>query len=156
MSVDGCCRYWSSADIAYAASRAVPKRSRVVLRATTEVVAGDVLDPASLTAALTGVDTAFYFVHSMGADRDFEQQDRIAAENFAQVAAAAGVRRIIYLGGLGNPDHQLSKHLRSRQETGDVLRAHHPQVIEFRASIVIGSGSLSFEMIRALVERLPS
>lgn len=123
--------------------------------AITEVVAGDVLDRASLTAALAGVDTAFYFVHSMGADRDFEEQDRIAAENFAQVAAAARVRRIIYLGGLGNPDHQLSKHLRSRQETGDVLRAHHPQVIEFRASIVIGSGSLSFEMIRALVERLP-
>ena len=122
---------------------------------TTEVVAGDVLDRASLTAALAGVDTAFYFVHSMGADRDFEEQDRIAAENFAQVAAAARVRRIIYLGGLGNPDHQLSKHLRSRQETGNVLRAHHPQVIEFRASIVIGSGSLSFEMIRSLVERLP-
>ena len=82
-------------------------------------------------------------------------EDRIAAENFAQQSAAAGVRRIIYLGGLGEPDQDLSKHLRSRQETGDVLRAHHPQVIEFRASIVIGSGSLSFEMIRALVERLP-
>jgi uncharacterized protein YbjT (DUF2867 family) len=122
---------------------------------TTEVVAGDVLDRASLTAALAGVDTAFYFVHSMGAYRDFEEEDRIAAENFARAAASAGVRRIIYLGGLGNPDQKLSKHLRSRQETGDVLRAHHPQVIEFRASIVIGSGSLSFEMIRALVERLP-
>lgn len=123
--------------------------------AATEIVAGDVLDRGSLTTAMQGVDTAFYFVHSMGADRDFEEEDRIAAENFAQVAASAGVRRIIYLGGLGNPDHKLSKHLRSRQETGDVLRAHHPQVVEFRASIVIGSGSLSFEMIRALVERLP-
>ncbi|MBL9124729.1 MAG: SDR family oxidoreductase [Planctomycetaceae bacterium] len=123
--------------------------------ATTQIVAGDLLDPPSLTAALAGVDTAFYFVHSMGADRDFEAEDRIAAENFARAAAAAGVRRIIYLGGLGNPDQSLSKHLRSRQETGDVLRAFHPQVIEFRASIVIGSGSLSFEMIRALVERLP-
>lgn len=122
---------------------------------STEVVAGDVLDRVSLSTALQGVDTAFYFVHSMGADRDFENEDRIAAENFAQVAAGAGIRRIIYLGGLGNPDHRLSKHLRSRQETGDVLRAHHPQVVEFRASIVIGSGSLSFEMIRALVERLP-
>lgn len=121
----------------------------------TEVVAGDVFDPDSLTAAMADVDTAFYFVHSMGADCDFESQDRIAAENFAKATAAAGVRRIIYLGGLGNPDHKLSKHLRSRQETGDVLRAHHSQVIEFRASIVIGSGSLSFEMIRALVERLP-
>ena len=91
----------------------------------------------------------------MGADRDFEEADRLAAANFAQAACAAGVRRIIYLGGLGNPDEKLSKHLRSRQETGDMLREHHPQVIEFRASIVIGSGSLSFEMMRALVERLP-
>jgi uncharacterized protein YbjT (DUF2867 family) len=122
---------------------------------STEVVAGDVLDRASLDRAMAGIDTAFYFVHSMGSDRDFAAEDRQAAENFAQAAAAAGVRRIIYLGGLGNPDHNLSKHLRSRQETGDVLRAHHPRVVEFRASIVIGSGSLSFEMIRALVERLP-
>lgn len=132
-----------------------PEALRDRVGAKTEVVAGDVLDRASLEAAFAGVDTAFYFVHSMGADRDFESEDRIAAENFAQVAAAAGVRRIIYLGGLGNADHELSKHLRSRQETGDVLRAHHSAVIEFRASIVIGSGSLSFEMIRALVERLP-
>ncbi len=132
-----------------------PEALRERVGRMTEVVAGDVLDRGSLTTALQGVDTAFYFVHSMGADRDFEDEDRIAAENFAQVAADAGVRRIIYLGGLGNPDHKLSKHLRSRQETGDVLRANHPQVVEFRASIVIGSGSLSFEMIRALVERLP-
>lgn len=123
--------------------------------ATTEIAAGDVLDRESLAKALADVDTAYYFVHSMGANRDFEQQDRIAAANFAQAAVAAGVRRIIYLGGLGNPDEKLSKHLRSRQETGDVLREHHPQVVEFRASIVIGSGSLSFEMIRSLVERLP-
>ena len=122
---------------------------------TTTIVGGDVLDRKSLTAAFDGIETAYYFVHSMGDDKDFEEQDRIAAENFATAAAGAGVRRIVYLGGLGNPDHHLSKHLRSRQETGDVLRMHHPQVIEFRASIVIGSGSLSFEMIRALVERLP-
>lgn len=121
----------------------------------TEVVFGDVLDPDSLGGGFAGVDVAFYLVHSMGAKEDFEVQDRVAAANFARAAAAAKVRRIIYLGGLGNPDQTLSKHLRSRQETGDVLREHHPQVIEFRASIVIGSGSLSFEMIRALVERLP-
>lgn len=121
----------------------------------TEVVAGDVLNPESLVAAMAGVDTAFYFVHSMGATRDFEQEDRIAAENFAKAACEAGVRRIIYLGGLGTRNDKLSKHLRSRQETGDILRQYHPRVIEFRASIVIGSGSLSFEMIRALVERLP-
>ena len=121
----------------------------------TEVALGDVLDRSSLDTALRGVETAYYLVHSMGTARDFEQEDRIAATNFAQAAAAAGVRRIIYLGGLGNPDKKLSKHLRSRQETGDILRSNHPHVIEFRASIVIGSGGLSFEMIRALVERLP-
>lgn len=125
------------------------------LNATTEIVQGDLLDSQSLQNSFVGVDTAYYFVHSMGDNGDFESQDRIAAENFSKAAALAGVRRLIYLGGLGNPDEKLSKHLRSRQEIGDVLRAHHSQVIEFRASIVIGSGSLSFEMIRALVERLP-
>jgi len=128
-------------------------QGRAGLRA--EVVAGDVLDRPSLDAALSGIDTAYYFVHSMGAVGDFQKLDQLSAMNFAQAASAAGVRRIIYLGGLGDSDQNLSKHLRSRQETGDTLRAHHPQVIEFRASIVIGSGSLSFEMIRALVERLP-
>ena len=138
--------------------RCLSRRPEVLterIDSTTEVVAGDLIDRESLDAALAGVDTAYYFVHSMGASRDFEEEDRIAATNFGKAAAAAGVRRIIYLGGLGNPDHKLSKHLRSRQETGDVLREFHPQVIEFRASIVIGSGSLSFEMIRSLVERLP-
>ncbi|MCX7407245.1 MAG: SDR family oxidoreductase [Planctomycetales bacterium] len=132
-----------------------PEAIRDRVTATTEVVQGDVFDLQSLTSAFEGVETAYYFVHSMGDNRDFESQDRIAAENFAKAATNAGVRRLVYLGGLGNPDEKLSKHLRSRQETGDVLRAHHSQVIEFRASIVIGSGSLSFEMIRALVERLP-
>lgn len=120
-----------------------------------DVVKGDVLDVDSLGPALNGVDTAFYFVHSMSSGSDFEEQDRQGAQNFAEAAKQAGVRRIIYLGGLGNRDADLSKHLRSRQETGDVLRSTGVQVIELRASIVIGSGSLSFEMIRALVERLP-
>ncbi|MBN1443902.1 MAG: SDR family oxidoreductase [Planctomycetes bacterium] len=132
-----------------------PEALRGRVGSTTELAAGDVLDEATLAPVFQGVDTAYYFVHSMGADLDFEEQDRIAAANFARAARAAGVRRIIYLGGLGNPEEPLSKHLRSRQEAGAVLRAHHPQVIELRASIVIGSGSLSFEMIRALVERLP-
>lgn len=132
-----------------------PEALRDRVSATIEVFQGDVFDPESLLSAFEGVETAYYFIHSMGDDRDFETQDRIAAENFAKAATVAGVRRIVYLGGLGNPDERLSKHLRSRQQTGDVLRAHHSQVIEFRASIVIGSGSLSFEMIRALVERLP-
>ncbi len=120
-----------------------------------EIVEGDVLDAATLPPAMVGIDTAFYFVHSMGSTADFENEDRQAARNFSLAAKAAGVRRIIYLGGLGNRDSDLSKHLRSRQETGDVLREAGMQVIELRASIVIGSGSLSFEMVRALTERLP-
>ncbi len=120
-----------------------------------EVVQGDLLDVASLSAALQGVEAAFYLVHSMGATGDFEKQDRLAAENFAAAAHAAGVQRIIYLGGLGEDDPDLSAHLRSRHEVGERLRAHDVPVIEFRASIIIGSGSLSYEMIRALVERLP-
>ena len=128
-------------------------RPRVV--STTEVVAGDVLAPESLPAALQGVDTIYYLIHSMGSAQDFERDDRQAAANFAAAAKQAGVRRIIYLGALGNPKHSLSEHLRSRQETGEVLRASGVQVIELRASIIIGSGSLSFELIRALVERLP-
>ncbi len=121
---------------------------------STEVVKGDVLDPESLEEALAGVDTAFYLVHSMGSGRDFARKDRSAAENFAHAARAAGVRRIIYLGGLGSgPD--LSPHLASRQEVGSILRESGVPAIEFRASIIIGSGSLSFEMIRSLVDRLP-
>jgi uncharacterized protein YbjT (DUF2867 family) len=132
-----------------------PEALRERVSPTTEVVGGDVFDSASLASAMQDIDTAYYFVHSMGADRDFEEADRRAAINFAQTASNAGIRRIVYLGGLINPKEELSKHLRSRQETGQLLRDFHPQVIEFRASIVIGSGSLSFEMLRALVERLP-
>ncbi len=121
----------------------------------TEVVAGDVLDPDSLAAALAGVEVAYYLVHSMGSAGAFEDEDRRAAENFGRAARAAGVRRIVYLGGLGRSDPELSPHLRSRHEVGEVLRASGVQVLELRASIVIGSGSLSFEMVRALVERLP-
>jgi uncharacterized protein YbjT (DUF2867 family) len=120
----------------------------------TEVVQGDVLDLESLRRALQGVEVAYYMVHSMGSRGDFEEEDRRAAENFAVAAREAGVRRIVYLGGLGRgPD--LSRHLRSRHEVGRVLRDSGVGTIEFRASIIIGSGSLSFEMIRALVEKLP-
>lgn len=120
---------------------------------STEVVSGDVLDPDSLRSALSGIDTAYYLVHSLGAG-DFEATDREGARNFAKAAAEAGVKRLIYLGGLGEGD-DLSPHLRSRQEVGRILRESGVTTIEFRASIVIGSGSLSFEMIRALVDRLP-
>jgi uncharacterized protein YbjT (DUF2867 family) len=118
-------------------------------------VRGDVLDRNSLQTALKGIDTAYYLVHSMGSTGSFEHQDRIAARNFADAARDAGVKRIIYLGGLGEDTDDLSPHLRSRHEVGEVLRESGCQVIEFRASIVIGSGSLSFELVRALVQRLP-
>ena len=121
----------------------------------TEIVKGDCLDPASLPAACAGVHTAYYLVHSMGSTGDFTEQDRAAATNFGAAAAAAGVRRIIYLGGLGDAGGRLSPHLRSRHETGEALRAAGVPVVELRASIILGSGSLSFELIRALVERLP-
>ncbi len=132
-----------------------PENLRSRVAGTTEVIAGDVLAPESLQEAFQGVETAYYLIHSMGTARDFKRDDRRAAANFAAAAKNAGVRRIIYLGGLGNPKHDLSEHLRSRQETGELLRASGVQVIEFRASIIIGSGSFSFELIRALVERLP-
>ena len=119
----------------------------------TEVMAGDVLDRDSLAPAMRGIETAYYLVHSMAAN-DFEETDRLAARNFAGGARDAGVQRIVYLGGLG-AGSELSSHLRSRQEVGNILRSTGVPVIEFRASVIIGSGSLSFEMIRALVERLP-
>ncbi len=122
---------------------------------TPEVVAGDLLDPASLDRALAQVEVAYYLVHSMGAHGDYLEMDRVAARNFGEAARRAGVRRIVYLGGLATGDAAFSRHLRSRIETGEVLRASGVPVIEFRASVVIGSGSLSFELIRALVERLP-
>ncbi len=121
----------------------------------TEVVEGDVLDPASLDRALQNVHTAYYLVHSLGESGDFAKKDAVAALNFAQAAAKHGVSRIIYLGGLGEAASGLSKHLRSRQEVGDILRETGVNVIEFRASLIIGSGSLSFELVRALVEGLP-
>jgi len=120
----------------------------------TMVVEGDVLDPESLVEPLRNVDVAYYLIHSMGSTGDFAEQDARAAQNFVAAAEAAGVRRIIYLGGLGRGD-DLSDHLRSRQEVGRILRSSSVPTLELRASIIIGSGSLSFEMIRALVERLP-
>lgn len=121
----------------------------------TEVVYGDALDEESLNTALNGIHTAYYLVHSMGSDGDFEELDRKAAECFAAACTQRNVQRIVYLGGLGNPDEKLSRHLRSRQEIANILRTSSAAVVEFRASIVIGSGSLSFEMIRNLIERLP-
>ena len=131
-----------------------PEHLRSRIGPMTQVVFGDVMDPATLAAALHGVEVAFYLVNSMGSGRDFETEDRRAAESFARASREAGVRRIVYLGGLGKPG-DLSPHLESRQEVGRILGESGVQTIELRASIVIGSGSLSFEMIRSLVQRLP-
>jgi len=121
--------------------------------AETEVVAGDVLEPDTLGPAMQGVTHAFYLVHSMGSAGTFVDQDREAARNFARAAEAAGVQRMVYLGGLAQGD--LSPHLESRIEVGRILRESSVPTIELRASIIIGSGSLSFEMIRTLVRKLP-
>jgi len=121
----------------------------------TQVIAGDAVRGEGLEAALQGVDTAYYLIHSMGAAQGFEAADRDAARNFGAAARAAGVKRIIYLGGLADERQPLSPHLRSRIEVGRLLRESGVPVIELRASIVIGSGSLSFELIRSLVEHLP-
>lgn len=132
-----------------------PEFLRPKVAAGTEVVAADVLDRTTLTPAMAGMEVAYYLVHSMSSGVAFETQDRQAAAQFAQAAREAGLRRIIYLGGLGDSRRELSPHLRSRHEVGEILRSSGVPVIEVRASIVIGSGSLSFELIRALVERLP-
>ena len=122
----------------------------------TEVVRGDVLDAPSLDDALADVHTAYYLVHLMSDSADFEQEDRKAAANFAAAAGKAGVRRIIYLGGLGDDaDPSLSPHLRSRHEVGTILRDSSVETIEFRASLVIGEGSLSFDLLKSLTDRLP-
>ena len=127
-------------------------RSRVA--DSTETRRADVLDAASLTTALRDVHTAYYLVHSMGAKRSFEHLDREGARNFSRACRENGVEKIVYLGGLGSGKH-LSSHLRSRNEVGEILRMGGVPTIEFRASIILGSGSLSFELIRAMVERLP-
>ena len=123
---------------------------------TTELAQGDVLDAGSLGRAMDGIETAYYMIHSMGSSADFRESDRRAAENFLRVATEHELKRIIYLGGLGDEaDSQLSPHLRSRHEVGQIFRKSGLEVIEFRASAVLGSGSLSFELIRSLTERLP-
>jgi uncharacterized protein YbjT (DUF2867 family) len=122
--------------------------------AGTEVVRGDLLEPDSLHGALHGVNTAYYLVHSMGDAEHFEEKERFSAHNFAHAARREGVRRLVYLGGLGHGT-ALSPHLATRQEVGRILRESGVPTIEFRASLIIGSGSLSFEMVRALVEKLP-
>ncbi len=131
-----------------------PEFLRPRVATSTEVVAGDVRDPAALRAALSGVEVAYYLVHAMGGGGELWEEERRGAQAFADAAAACGVGRIVYLGGLGEgPD--LSPHLASRQEVGRILRGSGVPTLEFRASIILGSGSLSFELIKSLVSRLP-
>ncbi|MDF7826824.1 NAD(P)H-binding protein [Pontiellaceae bacterium B12227] len=121
----------------------------------TRVFSGDVMIRSSMWRAFQGVDTAYFMIHMLHEREGFELKEIQAAENFAAMARDAGVKRIIYLGALGNRDDNLSPHLQSRQDVGLALRESHIPVLELRASIVIGKGSLSFEMIRDLTERLP-
>jgi len=122
---------------------------------TTEVVAGDLFDPASLDHALAGIAVAYYLVHSMGAHGDYLEKDRVAARNFGDAARRAKVRRIVYLGGLHAESDQLSTHLRSRSQVGEILVNSGVPALVLQAGVVIGSGSASFEMIRHLSNRLP-
>jgi uncharacterized protein YbjT (DUF2867 family)/uncharacterized protein YndB with AHSA1/START domain len=120
------------------------------------IVEADALRSDSLLPALRGIEVAYYLIHSMGGGQaGFEERDRNAAQNFASAATQAGVQRIIYLGGLTSQSSPVSLHLRSRQETGAVLRKFGPAVTEFRAGIIVGNGSISFEIMRCLTERLP-
>ena len=121
-----------------------------------EIVRGDMFDRASLITALEGIDTAYYLVHSMAGGRSgFEQRDRAAAENFVFAAEQCGVKRVIYLGGLGELGDNLSEHLKSRREVADILRSGSFATTVLRAAVIIGAGGASFELVRGLVERLP-
>lgn len=121
-----------------------------------EIVYGDVLDPESLAYALRDVEVAYYLIHAMGDKRaHFEEREKAGARAFASAAEACGVKRIIYLGGLGRRDGSTSAHLQSRHRTGDILRSGAVPVTEFRAAMIVGAGSASFEMMRHLTEKLP-
>lgn len=131
-----------------------PEFLRDRVKPSTQIFRGDLLQPASLEEALRGVGVAYYLAHSMGSTGSFDREEAESARNFAEAARQAGIDRIVYLGGLGS-DEKVSPHLRSRHEVGRILQASGIPTIEFRASIIVGSGSLSFEMIRTLVNRLP-
>lgn len=120
-----------------------------------EVVKGDVLESDTLPPALAGVHAAYYMIHSMSGGENFAARDKLAAKNFGQAAAAAGCTQLIYLSGLGHDTDTLSNHLQSRHDTGKALRETGVPVTEFRAAVIVGSGSVSFEMVRHLTERLP-
>lgn len=133
-----------------------PEKLPQTLQTKAEVIQGSTFDAESLKKSLEGIDTAYYLIHSMGAGKDYRQMDKDSALNFREASIAAGVKRIIYLGGLGSKD-TASQHLLSRIETGEILsqKGNAIQTIWFRAAVIIGSGSASFEIIRHLVKKLP-
>ena len=120
-----------------------------------KVKTATIMDESEMFDALLGVDVAFYFVHLMGQTSDFYAQEAIAAERFSSACRTANVKRVIYMGGLGNDHENLSEHLLSRHNTGTILRDSLPLVLEFRASMIIGNGSLAYDVIRNLVHKLP-
>ena len=120
-----------------------------------EVVCADVSDQTSLPPALEGVHSAYYLIHNMSSGQGYHQIEMQGARNFAQAAQSAGVEHILYLGGLADPQADIAPHMRSRIETGDALRQYQVPVTEFRAGVIVGPGSISFEMIRYLAEKLP-
>jgi len=131
------------------------KKLSALVQSRADIAEGDTFTRDKLLAALQGIDTAYYLIHSMGSGKDYQQLDRQSAENFRDACIEAGVRRIIYLGGLGTKE-TASKHLLSRIETGEILSSRREvQTLIFRAGVIIGSGSASFEIIRNLVQKLP-
>lgn len=119
------------------------------------VAEGDLLEPGSFDDALAGQDAAYYLVHSMDAGDDFAERDRRAARYFTQAAGDAGIDRVIYLGGLGDDDDDLSEHLQSRREVEYLLADGEPSVTVLRAGILVGEGGVSWRMVRQLASRLP-
>lgn len=121
-----------------------------------EVVDADAQDPDALAVAMQGVDVAYYLIHSLGTGPTFEQRDRRTARTFGVAARDAGVGRMVYLGGMHPDSGELSAHLASRREVGEILLASSVPTVVLQAAVIIGSGSASFEMMRYLTERLPA
>lgn len=121
-----------------------------------KTIDADIMDKDEIASALQGVDVVYYFVHLMGhKNKDLYTQEAIAAETFSASAIAANIQRVIFMGGLGNDNDQLSPHLASRHNTGKILRTYLPLVLEFRASMIIGNGSVAFDIVRGLVKKMP-
>jgi len=136
--------------------RCMVRGSVAALPEGVETVQADMLAPLTLSRALNGIDTAYYLVHAMSGGRaGFERRDREAAVNFVAAAEKAGVRRVIYLGGLGETGDELSEHLKSRLEVAEILQKGRFATTFLRAAIILGAGGASFEMVRSLVNRLP-